>query len=385
MEQTVTSFFVSLGKFQHLAITNQADYKKADFGFLRVCSVLVRLNLLSVVLPYTMNTDYAFYYFAPLVSWWYLIIYGTMAIGSKYNQTTFFLLPKLVLAAGLVTAFMHFPILLESIFSVLRTVFRIQWSASEWSFRVSLDLFVVWSGMFSAFAYIKIKEHGIPEKPFFPALRTAAIALAGFGIIWFTWFELRHDKFSYNGYHPYVSSIPVLSFVILRNATPLLRSSTSHLFQFIGQCSLETFVLQFHGWLASDTKAILLVLPATRWRTLNIVLSTAAFVWLSHVVARATGELTDYIVKGSKKNAGLPKPATASGPPAALADVKVDGVKGDIPLNTISEKQGESETKEEERLLAEEMGATPAASEEQRRGSWPSVSCSTRVYLGEYS
>ncbi|QRW27197.1 O-acetyltransferase [Rhizoctonia solani] len=286
--------------------------KKADFGFSRVAQILVRLNLLTIALAYAMNTDYISYYFAPLVSWWYLIIYFTLFVGAKYNDRTAFVLAKITVSMALHTWFMHESWILKELFEILEGTFQIEWVAREWNFRVTLDQFIVYVGMLTAIAFLKIREIRLTDHPSWPLASRCAIGASVFSLFWFFWFELtRTDKFAYNAWHPYVSAIPVLAFVILRNANTALRSSSSRVFAFIGTCSLETFIMQYHFWLAGDTKGVLLVIPGTAWRPLNMVITTVMFIWLSHKVAEATGVLTAWICGTRKKT--LP----TSNPPAA--------------------------------------------------------------------
>ncbi|KAF8640543.1 hypothetical protein AX17_000205 [Amanita inopinata Kibby_2008] len=276
--------------------------RKADFGFLRVAQVMVRLNLLTLLLAYTMNTNYISYYFAPLVSWWYIIIYATMAIASRFNDRTLFVLCKTLVSAILIAAFVHEPRILETLFSLLERLCNIRWSAHEWTFRVSLDLWIVYAGMLCALAVQKFHALRLSDDPRWQLTMRVAIGLSAMTLVWFFVFELSQDsKFAYNAWHPYVSFIPVLAFCILRNATAVLRSVHSRAFAFIGKCSLETFIIQYHIWLAGDTKGVLLIVPGTRWRPLNFIITTFVFIYLSDRLAHATTYITTQICGGGSK------------------------------------------------------------------------------------
>ncbi|KAI8980746.1 O-acetyltransferase [Trametes punicea] len=363
--------------------------KKADFGFLRVAQVLVRLNILTILLAYTMNTDYISYYFAPLVSSWYLIIYATMAAGSQYNDRTVFIILKILLSMAVVTWFMSEHWLLETIFEFLERFCNIHWSAREWAFRFNLDLWIVYFGMFTALAVIKAREHRLTDHARWPLVVKTSAAASAVVLLWFFAFELSQpDKFAYNLWHPYISFLPVGAFVVLRNANAILRSASSRVFSFIGRCSLETFIIQYHLWLAGDTKGVLIVIPGRHSRPLNLLLTTIVFIYVSHLVAVATGEITGWIC-GSAKAPSLPtsqpsNTATSARPPVIQADTE----EGQEVIFMAPQDEDEVSRKDADGNTLPREPDTPARP--QRRwidrlaeGSSPQPSPGFRVWYGD--
>ncbi|KAI9487058.1 MAG: 10 TM acyl transferase domain found in Cas1p-domain-containing protein [Benjaminiella poitrasii] len=273
-------------------------YKKADFGIGRILNVMVRLNLLTFVLQYLMNTDYLSYYFTPLVSFWFLVIWITMYIGHRWNKIAVFMVAKLLIACCFTTTFIHVPGVLETVFNVLEVLANIKWDASEWRFRLGLDAYIVYVGMLTAFIFIKMTEHQVMNHPRWPNVRQATLIVSACAMVGYFWYELtRENKFVYNKSHPFISWIPILAFVFLRNGSVYLRNTHSKFYAFIGKISLETFIGQFHMWLAGDTKGLLVVLTQPWWVNgagwwINLIISTSLFIFVCYYMSQTTHDLT---------------------------------------------------------------------------------------------
>lgn len=303
-------------------------YTKADFGLRRGVAVVLRLNLLNVALSYSMDTDYLFYYFPALVTFWFGVVWITMWVGHAKNNDLHFLGAKFALSAVVVSVFTKTPGILETTFSILKAVARVDWDAMAWRSRVSLDMWNVYAGMIVAVAYVNSSD--LKNSPHWQQMRKIAIGSSVLVILLFLLFEATQtDPFVYDAWHTCISFLPVIAFVVLRNASTKLRNTHSTAFAFIGRFSLETFILQFHIWLAADTKGILIVWPSSS-RLANFVLGTMIFVFLSWDVANVTGTLTEWIMGAKIQVAAPASVPLAHIQPASLGGEMEDDEKSSV-------------------------------------------------------
>ncbi|ERF70899.1 hypothetical protein EPUS_02421 [Endocarpon pusillum Z07020] len=295
--------------------------KTNNFSLQRIVSVLVRLNLLSCLLAYVMRTDYNFYYFPALSSFWFLVVYLTIRVHHQPNVVPRVLVLKVFVSVIVVQLLLHTPGVLEFVFELLQKTCKVNVDVHELRFRLSLDAYVVYIGMFTAILHLQITG-GLPCSTTCLATQIKKIptaahvsAICASGVIVPTYLVLIQkfpDKYAYNWWHPMISPMPIAAFAILRNATQPLRDFHSGLFAWLGRFSLETFILQYHIWLAADTKGLLSLglssrdaVVGTEWidklgLLCDFTLVTAFFLWVSWAVSHATNVVTSFIVNGQQ-------------------------------------------------------------------------------------
>ncbi|XP_065312382.1 N-acetylneuraminate (7)9-O-acetyltransferase isoform X3 [Dermacentor albipictus] len=429
-------FLVGYGHFSYF-------WHQADFGLLRLARVLFRTNLLVVLLCLGMNRPYQFYYFVPLVSFWFLVVAATLgslprvsAASAEANPlhhlyvvlkfvglfsvlTVLYMSEIAVFGSSLSpsstcatsTSLSNFlldpppqaadnsldylsmedviiftPVssgtrtlppaaalqrsdlsnwhqqgassghgraatmrsLLSSPFCFLVQVFFEKifvtrpWKAlfvttddsiKEWWFRWKIDRYSVASGMLFGFAHYLLRQYrvigdhhhgnlfsrGLSLTVAFGALLGLGITFkirrvamrshskgrggdartGGRGQFYTTFAFVCRSKPDCNEVHAYVSFVPILSYIILRNISGLLRTRYSTFFAWFGKISLELFIAQYHIWLAADTHGVLVLVPG--YPVLNVMVTSLVLVCVAHEVHVLTARLMPLAVPADWK------------------------------------------------------------------------------------
>jgi len=288
--------------------------KSSGSSISRFLQVLFRMNFLTLTLCLCMNRPYQFYYFVPLVSFWYLVLYCVLvtppvvnhqSVDGNSNSVTQYLYVVLKFAAmvAVISTLYMSEVFFEKVF-VTRP-----WKAlfvttdddiHEWWFRWKLDRYSITYGCLFSLAVIvggKLKlyddsNHSClwPRTIAVPVTGAALIGLASYTI--FACF--CRNKADGNEIHPYIAFIPIISLVIVRNLAGFWRSRYSSFFAWFGKISLELFISQYHIWLSADSHGVLVLIP--NYPVMNILLTSFIFVCACHEINSITAQLTPYFV-----------------------------------------------------------------------------------------
>ncbi|CAJ2506190.1 Uu.00g003200.m01.CDS01 [Anthostomella pinea] len=235
--------------------------KTGDYSFRRVAVVLFRTNLLTAILPYMMGTSYSTYYFVPVVTFWYLVLYAMLFPFKRSNQDPWPLAMKVLATASFVSVFITTPGYLEATTDLLYRVFRMSLDSQEMRFRLRLDRYIVFVGVMVASlthsagvndAQEIFTAKGSPRAADHGRTRFYVFCSVSLGLFFYVTQMNWNTKADYNAIHPYISWAPILTFITLRNLHPPARKAYLALPAMLGRISLETYVVQHHIWLGGD-------------------------------------------------------------------------------------------------------------------------------------
>jgi hypothetical protein len=287
-----------------------------DFSAARILGVILRINTLPTILALATDRPYTSYYFAPLVTFWFLAVVLTLRHRPNWNNRLELLSVKVAFAATCTHMLIHTHNILETFAAANSFLFRASIDANNLRSHLSTDNYAPFIGILLAAIHLHIRtllrtpctQLSLPAsliKRYFliPHLLLSALALASLPLFFLLTHSLKtHD--AYNAWTPYTSWLPALAFLVLRNATTFLRSRYCAAFAALGRSSLELYLLSQHIWLAGDGRGILRVgwrygsgtLLGDRWR--DLVVLTVLLVWCTWKVRGATEVFTRWVKYG---------------------------------------------------------------------------------------
>lgn len=223
------------------------------------------------------------------------MVYAVMSIGKEKNYTKWWIRIKLGVLAILIFLFWDVD---TGVFERVHQFFlaydpiagATMGSMWEWYFRSYLDHWSTFLGMVFALNfpivslwYRKLEARSVRRQ----WLGKLAVAVGMLSAM-YMWVNgpLSLDKIAYNGTNPYFGFIPLVTYIYFRNFTPQMRSYSMALLHEVGKTTLETYLMQHHIWLTSNSKTVLVFLPG--WPRVNLALVTYFYVVLCRKIHKLT-------------------------------------------------------------------------------------------------
>jgi hypothetical protein len=283
-------------------------YLKADYSLIRVLQMLWRLNFLVLFLCLSQGTTYLLYYICPLHTYFFFMVYFTMAVGKHLNYTKYGLRLKLGIVALIIYLIwdvdsgffrmLHFPFL-----GTQPQLGGSNGGMWEWYFRTTLDHWSTFLGMifaanFPITSLFLRKLEALPPTKCWLAKGVIGLALASVFLIWVSGPFLQ-EKTVYNATNSYFGFIPLITYIYFRNLTPTLRNYSLKLLHEIGKTTLETYLMQHHIWLTSNAKSLLTLIPG--WPKVNMLIVTLIYFFVSRRLYKLTLYLRGMLLPDDKK------------------------------------------------------------------------------------
>ncbi|XP_034831379.1 N-acetylneuraminate (7)9-O-acetyltransferase [Maniola hyperantus] len=308
--RALVSSYLFLTGYGHFYYT----WKTGDTGLVRYFGVIFRLNFLTVVLCLTMNRPYQFYSFIPLVSFWYALFFVIWALPPHITQSSshtmetkpyqyLYIAIKVFGLLTIVTVLYMSEVFFQKIF-VTRPWKALFVNADDdihqWWLDWKQDRYSMAYGIIFATAYLLAQRYNLLDDNnhsnlFTPGISLSATLLAFIGLgsyVTFTFFCT--NTFDCNEIHSYVTFLPIVSYILLRNVSGVLRTRHSGLFAWFGTITLELFASQSHIWLAADTHGVLVLIPGAP--ILNLILTSYIFIFTAHEIHKLTAIILPYAV-----------------------------------------------------------------------------------------